>query len=352
MYYRHNRILPTTLRLAILAMVLCLPLVNGCQEANTLLREIRKKINKVVKTKTPFEQKDGLTIRTCSMYMTANGNSEVIRRLPPETPVRLINKVGDFFRVRTRDGREGYIEEKMVGGEDIIIKTQQLRKSIEGLTPQAEGITKSKANFRLEPGREHQVIEVLPPGKKFEVFERRVTLMPTTNQSAQESAPVDDTAEDVKKDVWYKVKMEDGRVGFLYTHNMKLVPPADIARAVPFMRMVAWRSVNVIDDQDLGAKNNYVVAYAPIGKDAGCDYTRLYLMAWSSRLKRRIINWQLGLKGILPITGYQFEGKPGFSIRYLHPSSNKKLVLVSFVFTHGRVKKVSEEEIPNPRRMH
>ncbi len=352
MYDRNHRMFPTPLWPALFTMALCLPLLSGCQEANTLLRELRDKFNKVVKTKTPFEQKDGLTIRTCSIYMTANPNSEVVRRLPPETPVRLINKIGDYYRVRTRDGREGYLEEKMVGGEKIILKTQQLRKSIEGLTPQAEGITKSIANFRLEPGREHQVIEKLPPGKKFEVFQRYVTLRPTTNQSGQESAPVDDTTEDVKKDVWYKVKMEDGRVGFIYTHNMKLIPPTDIARAVPFMRMVAWRSVNVVEDQDLGAKNNYVVAYAPIGKDAGCDYTRLYLMAWSSRLKRRIINWQFGLKGILPITGYQFEGKPGFSVRYLHPSSSNKLVLASFVFVHGKVRKVSEEEVPNHSKVH
>jgi len=333
-------------------MVLCFPLINGCQEANTVLRELRLKFDKVYKTKTPFEQKDGLTLRPCAMYMTANLNSEVIRRLPPETPVRLISKIGDFYRARTRDGREGYLEEKMVGGEEIIAKTQQLRKSIEGLTAQAEGITKSKANFRLEPGIEHKVIEQLPPGKKFEIFERNVTLRPVSSQSAQEPTPADDTTDDAKKDVWYKVKMEDGRVGFIYTHNIKLVPPSDIARAVPFMRMVAWRTVNVIDDQDLGAKNNYIVAYAPIGKDAGCDYTKLYLMAWSSRLKRRIISWQFGLRGVLPITGYQFEGKPGFSIRYLHPSGDNKLVQASFVFGQGKVKKVSEEEILNPSKVH
>ncbi|MDQ7784250.1 MAG: SH3 domain-containing protein [Desulfomonilaceae bacterium] len=352
MYYRHTGMLPAALRPAVLTIVLCLPLFGGCQEADTLVRELRNKFNKVVKPKTPFEQKDGLTIRTCSLYVTANPNSEVIRRLPSETPVRLLNRIGEYYRVRTRDGREGYLEEKVVGGEEIIIKTQQLRRSIEGLPPQAEGITKSRANFRLDPGREQQVIEVLPPGKRFEVFERHVTLRPTSDQAPQESVPIDDTAEDAKKDVWYKVKMEDGRVGFIYTYNMRLVPPDEIARAVPFMRMVAWKTVNVIDDQDLGAKNNYIVAYAPIGKDAGCDYTRLYLMAWSSRLKRRVINWQLGLKGILPITSFQFEGKPGFSVRYLHPAGNNKLVLASFVFAGGKVRKVSEEEIPNPSKIH
>ena len=83
-----------------------------------------------------------------------------------------------------------------------------------------------------------------------------------------------------------QVKIEDGRVGYIYTHNMKLTPPDDIAREVPFMRIVAWRTVNGPDDPDRGAKNNYIAAYAPVGKDPGCDYTRLYLMNWTPRHKK------------------------------------------------------------------
>ena len=67
------------------------------------------------------------------LYQTANPNSEVVRRLPAETPIDLLDKVGDWFRVRTRDHREGYVDERVVGGEDVIILTRKLRKSIEGM---------------------------------------------------------------------------------------------------------------------------------------------------------------------------------------------------------------------------
>jgi len=289
----------------------------------------------------------------------------VIRKLPAETPVHLVDKVGEWFRVRTRDGREGYLEQKVVGGQDIILRTQELRKSIEGMPAQAEGVTKTKANFRLQPGREHEVIEILPPGKRFEVFERVVTARSGTSsdraatrgkkavdQAPEEAPPADDSLDDLKKDVWYKVKIEDGRVGYIYTHNMKLTPPEDIARAVPFMRMVAWRSVNVTDDPERGAKSNYVVAYAPIGKDPGCDYTRLYLMTWSAKLKRRAISWQLGTRGILPITNYISEGRPGFSVRTLHPTRKDRLVLSSYAFVKGQIRKVGEEEMTSPSEFH
>ena len=343
-------------------------LCSGCQEVDTLKRElILKAQSTILKKKSQFVPKDGMTIRPTSLYQTANPNSEVIRKLPAETPVHLMDKVGDMFRARTRDGREGYIEQRAVGGDEIIHKTQELRLSIEGLPIQAEAVTKTKANFRLAPGRHHEVVETLPPGKKLEVYERVVTLRKNTPidrnavkgkpgaeqpKSLEDIGSLDENSDDVRKDVWYKVKIEDGRVGYIFTHNMKLTPPDDIAKAVPFMRMIAWRTVNSTDDPDRGLKNNYIVAYAPIGKDAGCDYSRLYFMSWSPKLKRRIITWQLRIDGILPITDYHFEGKPGFSVRYLHPTKKDRLVLASFVFNKGSIRKVSEEEIPNNTDVH
>jgi hypothetical protein len=354
-------------RLLLVLLAACAILAAGCQELDTVKKEIWKKITTKIRNPTtnPFTPRDGITVRPCSLYQAANPNSEILRKLPAETSVHLVASVGEWYRVKIGDGREGYVEQKMVGGQDIIVKTNQLRRSIEGMPPQAEGITKTKANFRLDPGRGQEVIEVLPPGKKFEVYERVVTVRGANStdtrrdtrgsppSSASEEASPDDSSPDgTKKDVWYKVKIEDGRVGYLYTHNMKLTPPEDIERAVPFMRMVGWRTVNTKDDPDRGAKNNYVVAYAPIGKDAGCDYTRLYFMNWSVRTKRRVIGWQLRLGGVLPITDYHFDGKPGFSVRYLHPTKKDKLVLASFVFSQGHMRKVSEEEIPNPAVVH
>lgn len=348
---------------AVLLAVLCA--LGGCQELDTLKREILKKAEgKILKKKNPFTPRDGITIRAASLYQTANPNSEVIRRVPAETPVYLMDKVGEWYRVRSRDGREGYLEQKVVGGQEIIQKTQELRRSIEGMSVQAEGMTKSKANFRLEPGRQHEVIETLPPDKKLEVYERVVTvrknpspgLVQRTKGGPQaqvpEEASADEGADDLKKEVWYKVKIEDGRVGYIYTHNLKLTPPEDIARAVPYMRIMAWKTINTTDDPDRGAMNNFLVAYAPIGKDPGCDYTRLFFMNWSARLKRRVISWQTRVNGILPIANFHYEGKPGFTIRYLHPTKKDKLILASFVVAGGSLRKVSEEEIPNPSEIH
>ncbi len=356
-----------------LLLALCLALTAGCQEVETLKREVLKKLDsKLVKKKNPFTPRDGITIRPSSLYRSANPNSEIIRNLPPETPVHMTDKIGEWYRVRTRDGREGYVQHDIIGGEEILRRTLELRRSIEGMPVQAEGVLKNKANFRLQPGRHQHVVDVIPSGKKFEMYERVVTLRdakpahtsdttrgreePTESRAVREEAeppgPDDTSGDPVKKDVWYKVKIEDGRVGYLFTHNLSFTPPEDIARIVPYMRLLAWRAINATDDPDLGAVNDYLLAYAPMGKDPRCDYSRLYFVTWSNKLKRRVIIWQLGLTGILPITDYQYEGKPGFSVRYLHPTKQDRLVLASFAYLQGRIKAVSEEEIPDTRDTH
>ncbi len=370
MDFAHKKTRTVGFYVLIVLLGACWLSASGCQEVDTLKRELWKLAqSRILKKKRPFTPRDGITIRTATLYETANENSPVIIKLPADTSVHLLDRVGEYYRARTREGREGFLNRKIVGGQEIIEKTQELRRSIEGVPPQAEGVIHTKANFRLEPGRQYKVIEVLPPGKKFELYERVVSLR-RPNSPAKKMAPrgmpgsqslsleddasaLDDVSDDqLKKDVWYKVKIEDGRIGYIYTHNMRLTPPEDIARAVPFMRMMGWRTVSSIDDPDQGAKNNYIVAYAPIGKDPGCDYTKLYFMTWSTKLKRRAINWQLPISGVLPVTNFHFEGKPGFSIRSLHPSKKDKLVLTNFVIFRGHVRKVSEEEIPNTAKIH
>jgi hypothetical protein len=339
--------------------------LTACDDLNTLTREIKKKAQSKFGTlKKKFEPRDGITTRRSPIYQTANPNSEILGHVPAETPVRLVDRIGDWYKARTRDGREGYLNASVVAGKEIIRQTRALKRSIEGMPVQAEGVIKNKANFRLEPGRKPKVMDLLRPGLKLEIFERVVTIKESPliqdpqGSGGLQGNPIDLPEEDeqdetrLRKDVWYKVKLEDGRVGYVYTHNIQFTPPDEIAKIVPYMRVLAWRPISVTDDPDRGAKNNYVAAYAPVGKDPGCDYTHLYLIMWSKRYKRHDNRWWIRLSGVLPIGNFSFEGKPGFSVRYLHPSKPDKLVMAGYVLSRGKAVKVSEEEIPAKRSIH
>ncbi|MEW6352563.1 MAG: SH3 domain-containing protein [Thermodesulfobacteriota bacterium] len=352
--------------IAIIVMLGLIP-IAGCQEVKTIKREMENKLKqKWTKSKKPFEPRDGITVRECNLHQTANQNSEVVHKLPAETQIHLVDRIGEWYRARTRDGREGYLDHKVVGGEEVIAMTRELRKSIEGIPPQAEGVTKSKANFRFEPGRQYPVVEELPAGKKFEMYERVVTARPAQktgrvhrpqgshpdgpSPAGSSGAPADPTDDSSKKDVWYKVKIDDGRVGYVYTHNLRPTPNQEIVRELGHLRIVAWRPVGATDDPDTGAQNNYVVACVPKGKDPGCDYTGLYFLSWSTKAKKMVTGWPQKVSGVLPITNFQFEGRPGFSMRQLHPNKRDKLILTHFVHSGGKIRKVSEEEISIPKK--
>jgi hypothetical protein len=335
-------------------------LLGGCKEADTLKREIGAKIKSMLRMKDKtvrFVPKDGITIRQTSLYQAANLNSEVLRKLPAEESLYLMDKIGEFYRGRARDGLEGFVQTTMIGGEDMIEKMKELRRSIESIPVQAEGVTKTRAYFRLEPGRQYDVLEALPAGKKFELYERVVTPRQSNPQSVRgrsqpDEPPQQEDIGEVKKDVWYKVKIEDGRAGYIHTLNMQVTPPEDLAKAYPSKRIMAWRPVNTTDDPDQGAKTNFIAALSPRDKHPGCDFTQLIFWPWSTKLKKRKEVWMLSVNGVLPITTYHAEGKQGFSIRQLHPTKKDKLILASYLFLKGTIKKVQEEEIPNTAQMH
>ncbi len=355
---------------ALIIILGCLCLMTGCQEAETIKREVLQAIQKKLGRKAkPFKPRDGITIRDCRLYSTANPNSQITRELMPETRLRLVDKVGDFYRTVVHDGTEGYVNRRCIGGQETIDRIHELRESIEGVPVQAVGVLKNKANFRLYAGRKHDVLETLAPDREFEMFERVVTLReikkpnPTPNDPLPEVAvprpqvPEPDEQPSVKKDVWYKIRLtdpKDRRVGFVYTHNLKFTPPAEIERMVPYMRMVAWRVVSTTEDPDLGPKNNYAVAYAPIGRDPECDYTTLYYMYWHKRLKRLVLSRPLRIPGILPITGFHHGRIPGFTIRRLIPSQPGKLLLIGCIYDHrrGKIAFKSEDVIPDPHTYH
>ena len=71
------------IRVFLLLVAVAIPLIGGCKEVDTVKSELMKKLRVVIRPKkAPFVPKDGMTIRPCSLYQTANRNSEVIRTLP------------------------------------------------------------------------------------------------------------------------------------------------------------------------------------------------------------------------------------------------------------------------------
>jgi hypothetical protein len=246
---------------------------------------------------------------------------------------------------------EGFVRASALGTAEVLQKLRVLQASIEGVPPQALGVTSASTWLRLEPGRDGPGLEKLESGTRFEMFERRAILReppapaatPEPPTPSRRPGPTPTQAPPPRKEIWYKIRLQDGRVGYAYTGNLKFEPPQDIIEYTRFRRTVAWQKLRTIDAGAFGQVGEYLVAYATPGVDFGADFNRVELYTWDSG--RYGTPYARGnMQGILPILVTRQGPDLYFEIRELDPRQPGKLVVRRYHFPHP-IKEVSRTSV-------
>jgi hypothetical protein len=252
----------------------------------------------------------------------------------------------------------GFVRSSSLGDAALLEKLRQLQASIEGVNPQASGITTAATWLRLDPGRHGQGVEKLAAGTQLEMFARqailrelpsptpalvgtpRATPKPTAARKPTPK-PSSESAEDAdaKKEIWYKVRLADGRVGYVYTANLRFDPPPDIEQYTRFRRTVAWQKLRTVDAGALGSVGEYLVAYGTPGIDFGADFNRIEIYTWDGRAYGTLYA-RSGMQGILPIRVSQEANELFIELRELDPKQAGKLIVRRYQFP--RMKEVSK----------
>lgn len=313
--------------------------LGGCpdrsaEEANA---RFSRKLTVVVTSAPLYTRADALSQKLGALHF----GQEVMARQKrsPSTPE-------GWEEVQPEKQERGYVRESALGTEDLLAKLSGLMKSVEGIEPQASGKTTAATFLRLQPGRDGQGLEKLAPGTSFEMFERRALLKePPTPPPSPTAGPTPKKVPtpESRKEIWYKVRLEDGRVGYIYTGNLKFQPPADIEQYTRFRRTVAWQKLRMVDAGALGQVGEYLVAYATPGVDFGADFNRIEVYTWGGTGYGTLFA-KSDLRGILPI-GLSREGQDVyFELRELDAKQPGKLVVRRFHFPHP-LKEVSKMTI-------
>jgi len=232
-------------------------------------------------------------------------------------------------KVHAGQDLSGFVRSSALGTPELIEKLRGLMKSVEGLEPQASGVTTASAYFRIDPGSEGQTIEKLSAETRFDMFERQATLAP------QVTKPTEGTTNKSKprKEVWYKVRVPDGRVGYINTRNLKFEPPPELTEYTHSRRTVAWQKLRSLKSETSDSANDYLVAYATPGVDFGADYNRIEIYTSDGKAYQTAFA-QGSLQGILPIH-VTHEGNDVFF--ELHELDNKqpgKVLVRRYHFPH------------------
>jgi len=250
-------------------------------------------------------------------------------------------KSGEWVEVALDEKQKGFVRLSALGAPEIVLLLQSLANSIAGMEPQASGTTTVSTHLRLEPGREGKSLEKLPAGTHFEMFQRQAILL----------KPADDSGtKPPRKEIWYKVRLDDGRVGYIYSKNFKFEPPAEIAHYAQSRRPMAWKTLRTVTSPDAGSGNDYVVAYATPDSDFGADFNRLEVYAWN-RGSYQTAFVVSSLRGILPLRVSRQDGEIFFEIIELDPLNKAQVMVSRYRYAHP-YKKVESFPLQQEAGMH
>lgn len=321
-----------------------------------------RKLTVVVTEATVYQRPDSLSRRMGSVQF----GQEVLG-----IAKRTIGTPEGWDEIEANQSLFGFVHSSALGDAALLEKLRQLQLSIDGIEPQASGVTTAATWLRLEPGRNGQGIEKLGAGTRLEMFERRALLreassatpspVPTarfnvapTASPSKKPAPTKPHAAsndepETHKEIWYKVRLPDARVGYIYTANVRFEPPPDIEQYTRFRRTVAWQKLRTVDAGALGSVGEYLVAYGTPGIDFGADFNRIEIYTWDGRAYGTLYA-RSSMQGILPIQVKQEGNALLIELRELDPKQPGKVLVRRYDFP--RMKEVSKTTIDSDGTLH
>jgi SH3-like domain-containing protein len=162
-----------------------------------------------------------------------------------------------FFRVRSPEGAEGWIDQKAVATQQVYDAFQALREAHQGDAAVASAVVRDTANLHLKPGRETDRFYQLGEGDKLQLLER-ATLPKPAVWAAAVKTPASGTGKGAKTAVpeaapiamedWWLARDAKGRTGWLLSHYLDVDVPSSVAQYAEEQRIVGAYVLTTVYD--------------------------------------------------------------------------------------------------------
>ena len=193
-----------------------------------------------------------------------------------------------WLHVKSGDVR-GYIRNSGIADEALYREIDDLFKAAKEAPVQASGETTRKAALLLKPENGAFVLQRMRNHVRVEILERIVV---TSGKKGKE-----------KKRLYYKVRLADGRAGFLRSRQLRLTPPAELNVYTQVRTPVSWYVLGEKEDPETKARcSEYLVTYESAASDIETDFNRMELYTCDPKTRRYgTALAKSGLHGILPV---------------------------------------------------
>jgi SH3-like domain-containing protein len=231
-----------------------------------------------------------------------------------------------FARVRTATGEMGWIEQRFLVSQQVFDQLQKLTTDNANDPVEALGVTRNDTNLHVEPGRETEHLYQISSGEKLSLLKRGTAEKPGV------VAPVKTSATGEKKEAapvledWWLVRDSNGRVGWVLGRMVDVDVPIEIAQYAEGQRIVAFFTLNEVQDQDKKVPQYLTVLTEP--KDGlPFDFNQFRVFTWNVKRHRYETAYRERGEGVLPVEVSQEDfGKEGvlpvFVIRVLDDNGN------------------------------
>jgi SH3-like domain-containing protein len=215
-----------------------------------------------------------------------------------------------FVKVRTKEGAEGWIEQRYVISQQVFDNFQELTREHQNDPVQATGSTRNDTNIHIEPGRETDHLYLLPATSKVSVLARGMA--DRTGVVAPPSAGKKDAPAGPVKEDWWLIRDAQGHAGWVLARMVDLDVPLEIAQYAEGQRFIAFFALNEVHDDDKRVPQ-YLALLTEAKDGQPFDFDKVHVFTWNVKRHRYETAYrERNLNGVLPVTvTHEDFGKEG-----------------------------------------
>lgn len=272
-----------------------------------------------------------------------------------------------FLKVRTPNGVEGWIEEKLTASQDIADQFDSLKQQHVHDHAVATAVTRDEVYLHLTPGRETMHFFRLPESEPLTLLERASVAKPVApgaaanagrpsaaklpvrdSGSGQKAAAIAESAEPagppqpVMED-WWLVRDKAGQTGWIYARMIDVSEPDALARYAEGQRIVGAYVLTYVADPESNIVSNgqpvtripeYVTVLSPFKAGLPYDFDQVRVFIWNVKKHRYETAYrEHNIAGYLPVKismqkdpynkdAHFTDALPTFTLRVLPANAN------------------------------
>lgn len=245
--------------------------------------------------------------------------------------VEVIEKQKRFIHVKTRDGKDGWIEVRSVVGQEVYDGFEKLKKDNLKTPVQAHGTARTELNIHLTPEREGEHLYQMKEGEKLEILKKASSeknsggpkpakpipskgpLIKAANPpKTVETKAAAEAEEPPAMEDWFLVRDAEGHVGWVLARMVDVDLPVDIAQYAEGQRIMGYFVLDTLPDGDKQVPQYLVLMSTP--KDGlPYDYDSIRVFSYDVKRHRYETAYrERDIWGVYPVTaGMQDFGKEG-----------------------------------------